>query len=89
MVKRYISIFLIVMFSVFAGNKSQECRKKSINEVTYEELVEVYGLGKVKAIEILKERSVNGNFKNKKDFANRIVKTGDLVLNRLEQKYKF
>ncbi len=82
---------LICIFVMTLGISS--LFRTSINEVDANTLAkDISGIGEVKSAIIIKERDLNGKYTNFKDFVDRTKKyggIGEVVINRVNKKYKF
>lgn len=85
--KLRLSLF-IVLFVITIGISN--IFKTSINEVDKLALdIQIRGVGKIKSEKIIKERDMNGYYKDKQDFENRTRNfLGEKVINRIEKTYK-
>lgn len=85
--KLRLSLF-IVLFVITIGISN--IFKTSINEVDKLALdTQIRGVGKIKSEKIIKERDMNGYYKDKQDFENRTKNfLGEKVTNRIEKTYK-
>lgn len=66
--------------------------RPSINKVDAITLdKKIVGVGKIKSHRIIQERELNGDFKNQKDFCERVGKlgVGEVVLTRITKEYNF
>ena len=82
--KLRLSLF-IVLFVITIGISN--IFKTSINEVDKLALdIQIRGVGKIKSEKIIKERDMNGYYKDKQDFENRTRNfLGEKVINRIEK----
>ena len=82
--KLRLSLFF-VLFVITIGISN--IFKTSINEVDKLALdIQIRGVGKIKSEKIIKERDMNGYYKDKQDFENRTRNfLGEKVINRIEK----
>ncbi len=77
-------IIILLLIALFFSTKY----KKSINRATYEDLVKIGTIDKVKATKILEERK-NGFYVSVVDLDNRTTGIGEKGLNELKQHFRF